>query len=227
MNHTSLFCCLDAPDARHVRARTSIPVRLTRSDVLHTMQSHIHIVNIHILNMDGLVFKESYVSAQPVLLGFLTLGPRHPYELHQEFDRELGGVWHIGLSHLYAYLKQLAEAGLVTVETEAQPNRPSRNVYQITPAGQETFLTWLHRPTQHVRHIRLEFLARLYFFRRLAVPGLEQLVTDQKALLQSRVESLGHAIAETEEEYWRLVLEFRQSEMETIIRWLDRCLQTK
>jgi len=170
--------------------------------------------------------KEILPSPHPVLLGFLMPGPKHPYELHQEFERELGRVWHIGQSHFYAYLKQLAESGLATVKTEAQPNRPARNVYHITQAGQETFLNWLHQPTQHVRHIRLDFLARLYFFRRLALPGLEQLVADQKALLQSYVESLSRAIAEADDEYWRLVLEFRQSEMETIIRWLDRCLQS-
>jgi len=155
------------------------------------------------------------------------LGPRHPYELHQEFDRELGRVWHVGQSHLYAYLKQLAESELATVKTEAQPNRPARHVYHLTQAGQETFLNWLHQPTQHTRHIRIEFLARLYFFRRLSLPGLEQLVADQKALFQSRVESLSRAIAEAEDEYWRLVLEFRQSEMQAIIGWLDRCLQAK
>jgi DNA-binding PadR family transcriptional regulator len=171
--------------------------------------------------------KEILPSPQPVLLGFLMLGPKHPYELFQEFERELGRVWRIGQSHLYAYAKQLAESGLATVKTEAQPNRPTRNVYCITVAGQEAFLNWLHQPTQHGRHIRLEFLARLYFFRRLSQPGLEQLVADQKALFQSRIESLGRAIAETDDEYWRLVLEFRQSEMETITRWLDHCLQAR
>jgi DNA-binding PadR family transcriptional regulator len=171
--------------------------------------------------------KETLPSPQPVLLGFLMPGPKHPYELHQEFEHELGRVWHIGQSHLYAYLKQLAESGLATVKIEAQPNRPARNVYHITPAGQEAFLNWLHQPTQHGRHIRLEFLARLYFYRRLSLPGLEQLVADQKALFRSRVESLSRAIAETDDEYWRLVLEFRQSETETIISWLDRCLQTR
>jgi DNA-binding PadR family transcriptional regulator len=171
--------------------------------------------------------RDATLSPQPVLLGFLLLGPQHPYELYQEFNRELGRVWYVGQSHLYAYLKQLAESGLATVKTKAQPNRPARNVYHITPAGQEAFLNWLHQPTQHVRHIRLDFLAHLYFFRRLALPGLEQLVADQKTLIQSYVESLNHAIAETDDEYWRLVLEFRRSEMETIIRWLDRCLQMK
>jgi len=171
--------------------------------------------------------KETSPSPQPVLLGFLMPGPKHPYELHQEFERELGRVWRIGQSHLYAYLKQLAESGLATVQTEAQPNRPARNVYTITPAGQQVFLNWLHQPTQHVRHIRLDFLAHLYFYRRLGLPGLEQLVADQQALILSYVESLSRAITEADDEYWRLVLEFRQSEMETVIHWLDRCLQMK
>ena len=170
--------------------------------------------------------RDNAVSPQPVLLGFLMLGPRHPYELHQEFSRELGRVWHVGQSLLYAHLKQLAESGLATVETEAQVNRPARNIYHITPAGQAAFLDWLRQPTQHGRHIRLEFLARLYFFRRLSLPGLEQLVADQKALFQSRVESLNHTLSETEDEYWRLVLEFRQCEMQAILGWLDRCVNT-
>ncbi len=155
------------------------------------------------------------------------LGPKHPYELHQEFGRELGRVWYVGQSHLYAYLKQLAESGLATIKIEAQSNRPPRNVYHITPAGREMFLQWLHQPAQHVRTIRLEFLARLYFFRRLSLPRVEQLVADQKALLQPRVESLSRAIAEADDDYWRLVLEFRWTEMEAVISWLDRCLETK
>jgi hypothetical protein len=76
-----------------------------------------------------------------------------------------------------------------------------------------------------VRHIRLEFLARLYFFRRLKLPGLDQLILSQKALLQTRIESLGQATAGAEDEYWRLVLDFRRGEMQAVVGWLDRCLE--
>jgi DNA-binding PadR family transcriptional regulator len=169
--------------------------------------------------------KDVTASPQSILLGFLTVGPRHPYELYQEFSRDLGRVWDIGQSHLYAYLKQLAESGLAEVKVEAPSKRPARNVYYITPAGREIFLNWLHQPTQHVRHIRLEFLARLYFFRRLKLPGLAELILSQKALLQTRIESLSHAISKTEDEYWRLVLDFRRGEMQAVIDWLDRCLE--
>jgi hypothetical protein len=134
-------------------------------------------------------------------------------------------VWRVGQSHLYAHLKQLAESGMVTVTTERQSNRPSRNVYRITSAGRKHFDNWLRQPARHVRHIRLEFLARLYFFRQLSLPGMEELVADQKALLQAMLKSLGRAIAQADDKYWMLVLEFRQGEMEAVIRWLDRCLE--
>jgi PadR family transcriptional regulator AphA len=153
-------------------------------------------------------------------------GPRHAYELHQEFSRELGRVWRVGRSQFYAQLKQLAESGWVTVETEMQSNRPPRKVYHLTPEGRKAFLDWLHQPTPHLRHIRLEFLARFYFFRRLSIPGFERLVADQKALLKSRAESLRQAAAQADDDFWRLVLEFRQGQTEAVIHWLDRCLKT-
>jgi PadR family transcriptional regulator AphA len=170
--------------------------------------------------------RNSAISPQPALLGFLISGPQHGYELHQELSRELGQVWRIGRSKLYAHLKQLGESGWVTVQTELQPNRPPRKVYHLTPAGHKAFLDWLHQPTTHLRHIRLEFLARLYFFERLSLPGLEELVASQKALLQERIVSLSRAAAEADDDFWRLVLEFRLGQMEAVIRWLDRCVES-
>ena len=166
------------------------------------------------------------ISPQPALLGFLMIQPKHGYELYQEFDRELGRVWRVGRSQLYAQLKQMEEAGLVTTQSEPQPNRPTRKVYHLTPAGREAFLDWVHQSTPHLRHIRLEFLARLYFFRRLDLPGLDLLVAKQQALYHARAESLARSAAKAKDDFLRLVLEFRQGQFEAVIRWLDRCLET-
>jgi DNA-binding PadR family transcriptional regulator len=162
-------------------------------------------------------------SPQPVLLGFLMDGPCHAYGLHQAFERELGRVWHLGRSKLYAQLKQLAQAGQVTAQTELQSNRPPRQVYHLTPAGREAFMEWLHQPTLHLRYVRLEFLARLYFFRRLELEGLEALVARQKALLQVRIAAFDAAAADSDDEFERLVFTFRQGQMAAVIRWLDQC----
>ena len=123
--------------------------------------------------------REEVASPQPVLLGFLMLGPGHPYELNKLFRRDLGSVWRVGQSHIYAHLTRLAELGLAKAGAEAQDGRPNRIVYRVTAAGKKSFLAWLHEPSQHVRNIRLEFLARLYFFRRLELPGLSDLVADK------------------------------------------------
>lgn len=166
------------------------------------------------------------VSPQPALLGLLMSQPKHGYELHQEFNRELGRVWQIGLSQLYAQLKQLEEAGLVTAQTEPQPSRPPRKIFRLTPEGQQVFLDWVHQPTPYLRHIRVEFLARLYFFVRLSLPGPDLLVAEQKAVCEAQVERFKELAGRTDDDYRRLVLEFRQGQLEAVIHWLDRCLET-
>jgi PadR family transcriptional regulator AphA len=170
--------------------------------------------------------REDAMSPQPVLLGLLMSGPRHGYELYRELDRELGCVWELGLSKLYAQLKQLEEAGLVEAQMEPQPSRPARKVYHLTPEGRAVFLEWVRQPTPYLRHIRVEFLARLYFFRSLALDGLDELVARQQAVCQDQIERFERLAAETSDSFRRCVLEFRRGQLEAVVRWLDRCLET-
>jgi PadR family transcriptional regulator AphA len=164
-------------------------------------------------------------SPQPALLGLLISQPRHGYELYQQFSRDLGRVWALGLSKLYAQLRQLEEAGLVTAHTEPQPNRPPRKVFHITPEGRAVFAAWVHQPTPYLRHIRVEFLARLYFFRTLSLPGLDQLVAEQKAVCLSQIERFDQLAAGADDAFRCCVLEFRRGQLEAVIHWLDRCLE--
>ncbi len=167
--------------------------------------------------------RERDASAQAILLGLLLLQPRHGYELYQELSSELGRVWHIGLSQVYAQLKELEEAGLLGIEVAPQANRPPRRVYHLTPEGREFFMDWLHQPTPYLRYIRVDLLLRLYFFRRLKLPGLDQLLAAQKAVCCEQADRFGRLAAEAEDDFRLLVLEFRRGQMEAVIKWLDRC----
>lgn len=169
--------------------------------------------------------QEDALLLQPVLLGLLMSEPRHGYELYQQFSSELGQVWQLGLSNLYAQFKQLEEAGLVEAQMEPQPGRPSRKVYHLTPEGRAAFLEWVRQPNPYLRHIRIAFLARLYFFRRLALDGLDDLVAAQQAVCQAQMERFERLAAETDDEFRRCVLEFRRGQLEAVIGWLDRCLE--
>ena len=160
---------------------------------------------------------------QPVLLGLLMAKPRHGYELCKEFNRGLSQVWRLGLGQLYAQLKQLEEAGLVVARDEPQPNRPLRKVYHLTEEGREVFLDWLQQPTPYLRQMRVDLMARLYFFRELDLPGLSDLIARQKAVCQAQVERFERLAAEADDDFRRLVLEFRRGQVEAALRWLDRC----
>ena len=167
--------------------------------------------------------RQAGVSPQPVLLGLLLSEPKHGYELYQEFRRDLGRVWRIGQSQLYAQLKLLEESGRVSVRVEEQPNRPARKVYTLTPQGRAAFEEWVHQPTPYLRRIRVEFLARLYFLQRLSLEGSDQLVARQKAVCRDQIERFDRLMADTEEPFAHLVLEFRRGQLEAVVRWLDRC----
>jgi PadR family transcriptional regulator AphA len=166
---------------------------------------------------------ETEPSPQPALLGFLMGEPMHGYELHQQFSQGLGRVWQIGLSQMYAQLKQLEEAGLVGVQLELQATRPPRKVYHLTEEGRAVFLEWLHRPTPYVRRMRVEFLARVYLFHRLGLPGLDELVSQQRAVCQEQVEHFRQLTGEEPDPFRRLVLEFRLGQLQAVISWLERC----
>jgi PadR family transcriptional regulator AphA len=166
-------------------------------------------------------------SLQPALLGYLVEGPKYAYELNQEFSQSLGKIWRLGQSMLYAQLQNFLNDGLLEMEIIPQPSRPARKVYKLTLPGKEFFFNWLQQPEEHLRNIRLEFLIRIYFFNRLGIQGLENLVIKQKTLLQEKINSLACETLESEDGYWRLVLEFRRGQTEAVIHWLDFCLDFK
>jgi DNA-binding PadR family transcriptional regulator len=155
--------------------------------------------------------------------------PAHPYSIYREFNDSLGRVWRIGQAKLYAILKNAERSKLVSVETEASEGAPDRKVHHITEAGRKTFLEWLHAGSERVRNIRLEFLARLFFFRYLGFDGLEKAIALQKSVLDARITALEADIAEArriQDDYWRLVLEFKRSEAKAASEWLDTCNTT-
>jgi hypothetical protein len=73
--------------------------------------------------------------------------------------------------------------------------------------------------------MRVEFLARLFFFRSLSLPGLEELVLEQQAVCRAQVERFDRLAAQSDDDFHRLVLEFRRGQLAAAIRWLDRCLE--
>ncbi len=154
------------------------------------------------------------------LLGAVMNAPRHGYEILQILNSTLGSTWHVGTSQLYALLKKLEARGLLDSCFEAQETRPSKRIFSLTPRGRLAFLDWLHRPAQHVRDVRIEFLAKLFFFRRLSLAGADKLIEAQIRIFLKIGEQLKDRQKKTADPYERLVLAFKTATLEAWHRWL-------
>ena len=161
---------------------------------------------------------------EQALLGFLMQGPMHGYDLHQRVQEQLGEVWYMGLSNVYGALGRLEQSGRVTSSLSPQESRPARKIHRITPAGKESFLEWMRCPVNSMRDMRVEFPAKLYFFRTLGMDGVEDLITRQEAVCRERIERLKQTSGQSaSRDFDRLVYDFRRRQIEAILDWLGVC----
>jgi PadR family transcriptional regulator AphA len=154
------------------------------------------------------------------LLGVLMSGPKHGYEILQSLGTGLGPAWSVSTSQLYVLLKRLEKEGLVSSTLQTQDTRPSKRVFSLMPTAENKFLNWLKSPTDHVRDLRIEFLAKLFFFRNLGLQGGNALVDAQIALLEQVKEGLTAKRRAERDEYNRLVYGFRISTLTGWLNWL-------
>jgi len=168
--------------------------------------------------------RHTALSPRYALLGQLMRGPMHGYELHQQYEQELGQVWRAGRSQVYGLLREIEEAGQVEVRVEQQTSRPARKIYSLTPAGRQAFRHWVRQPVASTRDIRVLFLAKLYFLRQLGLDGLGELIEAQQAICRERADGIARRAAELgPDDFENLVLGFRHHQLEAIIEWLDGC----
>lgn len=84
------------------------------------------------------------MSTRLVILGLLRERALYGYELKQSIEEIMGDWTSIAFGSIYFALGKLVEEGYIEkVATEQVDKRPSRHVYQITPAGREEFLALL------------------------------------------------------------------------------------
>jgi DNA-binding PadR family transcriptional regulator len=181
------------------------------------------------VNISSRSIKQPYsgpLSPEFALLGFLSLGAAHGYELHQRLVKELGQVWHISLSQTYNILNRLEGQGLIEGEVQEAGKLPARRVFRLTPAGGQRFDAWLHTPSKSsVRAIRVEFTTRLYFAS-ATDPGLtNSLIEEQTAVTRASLNRLQTMLAEisAEQVFNRLGLELRIRQLTSILDWLSDC----
>ena len=176
--------------------------------------------------------KTSFVSSlspEFALLGLLSQGPAHGYELHQKLTAELGQVWHLSQSQIYNILNRLEGKEFIRGTLQEQKKLPAKRLFHLTQAGQARFESWLSSPSRSsVRAIRVEFTTRLYFAYALD-PGMaskliEAQIAETRAGLQ-RLEARQSTLP-PEQIFNKLGLELRVRQLTSILEWLATCHTT-
>ena len=168
--------------------------------------------------------QEFLPTSEYALLGFLTEGPCHGYDLHKRLtDQEgIGMIWGVKIANMYAQLDKLANKGLITGKIQASQQRPARTEYSLTAAGRKEFERWLFQLVDHPRDFRHEFMTRLYFLSRHHPGELENQVDRQLAVCQrwlfNTVEK--EKVFSQTDSFSRLTFHFRVSQIQSMVDWL-------
>lgn len=88
-----------------------------------------------------------------LILGLLTAQSQHGYQINDFIERNLGRVYDMKKATAYSVLKRLNKGGFVEVKVEQDGNRPPRQVYSITPLGEEKFANELRQSLSHVENV--------------------------------------------------------------------------
>jgi PadR family transcriptional regulator, regulatory protein AphA len=169
------------------------------------------------------------LTVEHALLGFVRQQPMYGYEIHQRLlaAQELGLVWSLKQSLLYALLARLENEGYLNTTLAQQGSKPPRKMLALTPAGAEAFATWVSSPVEHGRDFRIEFLAKLYFARLEGTSAALALVQQQRSASAARLSELqaqATSLIDQQSFDW-LVLKFRIGQLEAILQWLALCVE--
>lgn len=158
------------------------------------------------------------------LLGLLCLRPMHGYDLLRYFhDRsQLGVIWKVSTSQVYAVLKRLSEGGWIEGTELASPVAPERIVYVPTPLGRARLQAWLDEPdvSPSIRTVRVEFLSRLAIARALDWP-MDALINAQRSACEAQLHALKLSRARAGSANERLALDLVIAQTSAVLGWID------
>jgi DNA-binding PadR family transcriptional regulator len=98
------------------------------------------------------------------VLGLLAWsGESSGYELHKRAGGSVGFIWAPARSQLYAVLKRLEHAELVSGRHVVQADRPDKRLFSITEAGMAVLREWLDRVEEIEPEDRDGILLKLFF----------------------------------------------------------------
>src|ERR687898_2734552 len=92
------------------------------------------------------------------LLALLSEGPKHGFQLAQEFAAGTGEMWPLNTGQVYTTLQRLERDGLVDADDDAEG---PQNVFHLTDAGRDELAASLRTPPDLTTPPRDELVIKL------------------------------------------------------------------
>jgi len=154
-----------------------------------------------------------------LVLGILRLHEMHGYGLVDVVGAHFGDGPSPKRATLYDSLRRMSDRGLISAREEREGNRPPRQVFSITPDGEQTFQGLLRDDLATFRPAPLQGEVGLAF---LDVLSQEETAALLRKRLDAAAEALRQAaVAADHPGSMSPALEHRRVHLETEVKWLE------
>jgi len=107
----------------------------------------------------------SITAAEAALLGLLSEGAKHPYQIEKDVQfRDMRYWTELSMSAIYKLLSKLEFMNYVESKTEISEENRARKVYQLTQDGEEAFREKIRELLSAAEHVRWEVDVAFYNF---------------------------------------------------------------
>src|ERR687888_1356041 len=163
------------------------------------------------------------------ILGLLKERPMHGYQLKRRLAETLGGFWQVSYGSLYPALKRLQREEAVEMIFPKEQVGRRKNVYRITPKGEQLFYELLQEAGQESWEDN-RFRVRLAFFKYLKPDTRLRLLEKRRAYLEGRLSEIKTSLKNARERidnYTLSLMRHGQEATEQDIAWLDDLIRAE
>ncbi|MDG4762767.1 PadR family transcriptional regulator [Solwaraspora sp. WMMD406] len=163
------------------------------------------------------------MSTTHVLLGLLSQGARHGYELKRDHDQRLPGAKPLAFGQVYATLGRLQRDGLVTEAQRDRAGGPDRTSYALTDAGRAALDQWLDAVEPPAPHVTSTLLAKVTVALLAAdADRARRYLTAQRQAHTERLRELTRAKTAPDATLGEVVAaDYAINHLDADLRWLD------
>ena len=160
------------------------------------------------------------MSVPLVLLGVLSEGPAHGYDLKRIHDERFPGAKPLAYGQVYAALAKLDKDGLVVVAETLRDGGPERPTYAITPLGRHELDRWLATAERAGPYPADDLVRKTVTALRLGADAAGFLARQRAVHLAAMKKQLDLQDAATDTAA-RIVIDHTVTHLDAELRWLE------